>query len=146
MKHFEVLRKWCKNIEIEIFDKWLISLDRVTYYFLSWCCFIGFGKRYPIKNVINKVSCFLNLHNKKTKLVGNRCKLIKEKEIVFKHFLITNRIIIIIKSYVTNVDIRRKKYCYQRHYYKCIKLLRMLLSLWKYYCTCTYISIKDLQR
>ena len=31
MKHFEVLRKWCKKIEIEIFDKWLISLDRVTY-------------------------------------------------------------------------------------------------------------------
>ena len=31
MKHFEVLRKWCKKIEIEIFVKWLISLDHVTY-------------------------------------------------------------------------------------------------------------------
>ena len=30
MKHFEVLRKWCKKIEIDIFDKWLISLDHVT--------------------------------------------------------------------------------------------------------------------
>ena len=35
MKHLPVLRKWCKKIEIEIFDKWLISLDRVTY--LSKC-------------------------------------------------------------------------------------------------------------
>ena len=31
MKQFEDLRKWCKKIEIEIFDKWLISLDHVTY-------------------------------------------------------------------------------------------------------------------
>ena len=31
MKHFDVLRKWCKKIEIEIFDKWLITLDHVTY-------------------------------------------------------------------------------------------------------------------
>ena len=31
MKHFEVVRQWCKKIEIEIFDKWLISLDHVTY-------------------------------------------------------------------------------------------------------------------
>ena len=30
MKHFEVLRKWCEKIEIDILDKWLISLDRVT--------------------------------------------------------------------------------------------------------------------
>ena len=36
MKHFDILRKWCKKIEIWIFDKWLISLDRVTYgFFLS---------------------------------------------------------------------------------------------------------------
>ena len=27
------MRKWCKKIGIEIFDKWLISLDRVTYDF-----------------------------------------------------------------------------------------------------------------
>ena len=32
MKHFEVMRKWCKKIEIDIFNKWLISLDHVTYY------------------------------------------------------------------------------------------------------------------
>ena len=25
------MRKWCKKIEIEILDKWLISLDHVTY-------------------------------------------------------------------------------------------------------------------
>ena len=31
MKDLYVLRNWCKKIEIEIFDKWLISLDRVTY-------------------------------------------------------------------------------------------------------------------
>ena len=31
MKDFAVLRKWYKKIEIKIFDKWLISLDRVTY-------------------------------------------------------------------------------------------------------------------
>ena len=31
MKHFEVTRKWCKKKEFEIFDKWLISLDHVTY-------------------------------------------------------------------------------------------------------------------
>ena len=31
MKRCEVMRKWCKKIEIEIFDKWLIPLDRVTY-------------------------------------------------------------------------------------------------------------------
>ena len=39
MKQFEVMRKWCKKIEIEIFDKWLISLDRVTYIFLCECEF-----------------------------------------------------------------------------------------------------------
>ena len=37
MKHFEVLRKWCQKTEIEIFDKWLISLDRVTYYDYRSC-------------------------------------------------------------------------------------------------------------
>ena len=31
MKHIEVMRKQCKKIEIEIFDKWLISLDHITY-------------------------------------------------------------------------------------------------------------------
>ena len=31
MKHFEGLRKWGKKIEIKIFDKWLIPLDRVTF-------------------------------------------------------------------------------------------------------------------
>ena len=39
MKHLEVIRKWCKKIEIEIFDKWLISLDHVTnimFYNLDW--------------------------------------------------------------------------------------------------------------
>ena len=30
MKHIEVMRKWCKKIGIEIFDKWLIPLDHVT--------------------------------------------------------------------------------------------------------------------
>ena len=29
MKHFEVVRQWCKKMEIKIFDKWLISLDHV---------------------------------------------------------------------------------------------------------------------
>ena len=24
-------KQWCKKIEIKMFDKWLISLDRVTY-------------------------------------------------------------------------------------------------------------------
>ena len=32
MKHFKIMRKWCKKTEIEIFDKWLISLDHVTLY------------------------------------------------------------------------------------------------------------------
>ena len=37
MKRIEVLRKWCKKIGIEIFDKWLIPLDHVTYvYFQCW--------------------------------------------------------------------------------------------------------------
>ena len=31
MNHFEVLRIWCQKKEIDIFDKWLISLDHVTY-------------------------------------------------------------------------------------------------------------------
>ena len=31
MKHFEVMRKWCKKTGIEIFKKRLISLDHVTY-------------------------------------------------------------------------------------------------------------------
>ena len=32
IKHFGVMMsKWFKKIEIEIFDKWLISLDHVTY-------------------------------------------------------------------------------------------------------------------
>ena len=31
MKHIEVMRKWCKKIGIDIFDKWLIPLDHVTY-------------------------------------------------------------------------------------------------------------------
>ena len=31
MKHFEATRKWRKKTGIEIFDKWLISLDHVTY-------------------------------------------------------------------------------------------------------------------
>ena len=35
MKRFEVMRKWCKKIEIEVFDKWLISLDYVTYVKIS---------------------------------------------------------------------------------------------------------------
>ena len=29
MRHFEVMRKWCKKMRIEICDKWLISLDHV---------------------------------------------------------------------------------------------------------------------
>ena len=32
MKHLEIIRKWCKKIEIEIFDRLLISLDHVTYF------------------------------------------------------------------------------------------------------------------
>ena len=35
MKHFEVVRQWCKKIEISFFDKWLISLDHVTIYQLK---------------------------------------------------------------------------------------------------------------
>ena len=31
MKHIKVMRKWCKKIATEIFDKRLISLDHVTY-------------------------------------------------------------------------------------------------------------------
>ena len=30
MKHIAVMRKRCKKMGIEIFDKWLISLDYVT--------------------------------------------------------------------------------------------------------------------
>ena len=36
MKHFEVVRHWCKKIEIEFFDKWLISLDHVTNGVANW--------------------------------------------------------------------------------------------------------------
>ena len=31
MRHFEVVRQWCKKTEIECFEKLLISLDHVTY-------------------------------------------------------------------------------------------------------------------
>ena len=37
--HFQVMRKWCKKMEIEIFDKWLISLDLFLFkqiWFGSW--------------------------------------------------------------------------------------------------------------
>ena len=39
MKHLEVLGEWKKKIEIEIFDKWLISLDHVIYrdVNIEWC-------------------------------------------------------------------------------------------------------------
>ena len=32
MKHFEVLKRWCKKMEMGLFGKRLISLDHVTYF------------------------------------------------------------------------------------------------------------------
>ena len=49
MKHIEVMRKWCKQMGIEIFDKWLIPLDHVTYY------------QYYINNVYHQYHFYFEL-------------------------------------------------------------------------------------
>ena len=35
--------KWCKKIGIQIFDKWLISLDHVTYSPISWLTYYSYS-------------------------------------------------------------------------------------------------------
>ena len=60
MKHFEVVRKWCKKIEIEMFDKRLISLDHVTYayseYTHAWKTF-RIWESYSLGNVTVRGKC-----------------------------------------------------------------------------------------
>ena len=55
MKHFGVLRKWCKKIEIEIFDKLLIFLDHVTYKSDFKCCILSIESRNNSRDVIIRV-------------------------------------------------------------------------------------------
>ena len=47
MKYFEMMRKWCKKIGIEVFDKWLISLDHVTFE-------LGNLLFHNINNIVNR--------------------------------------------------------------------------------------------